>query len=332
MFSGGALSLSDPGFHSGRRGVPLDLGPNPGDNTYLSRVDDFRPPEVLFPRTGRRFFPFPTAASPFPASEKMHDLLGDYIKSNMEKPECGRAIPQTHTIMVRLDGRAFSTFTRGMEKPFDPAFAEAMIGTASHLVEHFKAEIAYVQSDEINLVLRNERPESEHPFGGKIQKICSVFAGLATAKFNMLLPARAHLLPHFDARAFGVDRYELSNAVLMWREADAIRNAILSLGQMRIGKKRVHGMGTRQVAELLRSEYNAQPLDFGEHYAYGTYLKRVTRMVPLSAEQRSKIPEAHRPPEDAVFERAFVEKVPSPFLSANRKNFLDEWLGLDGTI
>jgi hypothetical protein len=46
------------------------------------------------------------------------DSLGDRMKA-YESLEADHLIDAEVPLVVRLDGRAFSTFTRGMNKPFD---------------------------------------------------------------------------------------------------------------------------------------------------------------------------------------------------------------------
>ena len=239
----------------------------------------------------------------------MQDKLGDFIKRFYESPETSRAANPYGPLILRIDGRAFSTFTRGMEKPHDEKLSAAMIETAKHLVEHFKAHVGYVQSDEITLILVNEGELSQFPFGGKFQKLCSVAASLAAAKFSQCLPEYAHKLPHFDCRAFGVSTMELADDVLRWRHADARRNAVLSLGQKVIGKKKIMGVGTADVARILCDEHGVLPEDLGDHYANGTFLQRITKERELTPKQLEKIPPDHRPKPGETFMRSQVETV-----------------------
>lgn len=243
----------------------------------------------------------------------MRDDLGDKIKFLWEGPESARCAPRDCPLIVRLDGRTFSRVTRDLKKPIDDSFASAMQETTSHLIEAFKAHIGYTQSDEITLMLVNENPSSEFPFGGKYQKICSVFAGLATAKFISVTTQNvAARLPHFDARAFSVPSVEDGYSVFRWREADARRNAVLSLGQTVIGKKKIMGIGTRDVADRLRVEFHQCVENYGQHFARGTYLRRVTKRIELTEDQRAKIPEKYRPDTGALFLRSMVEECPAP--------------------
>jgi tRNA(His) 5'-end guanylyltransferase len=79
---------------------------------------------------------------------------------------------------VRVDGRGFSRYTAGFQRPFDARLAADMQATAVFLAEQVEgAVLAYVQSDEISVVLA---PCQDHWYGGQVQKIASITAALAT--------------------------------------------------------------------------------------------------------------------------------------------------------
>ena len=108
-----------------------------------------------------------------------HDSLGDRIKSYEELSTSRQLMPNC-PVYARIDGRAFHTFCRGLEKPFSRAFIEVMKETCKFLVEETNACIGYVQSDEISLGWENI---DKAPFGGRVQKLESNLASLASAKF-----------------------------------------------------------------------------------------------------------------------------------------------------
>src|SRR3569832_1982692 len=97
------------------------------------------------------------------------DDFGDRMKA-YEAVETARKLDPLLPIYARIDGRAFSTFTRGMERPFDLRMTGAMVETTKHLVHATHARIGYVQSDEISLVWLAEGPNSDTLFSGKVQK------------------------------------------------------------------------------------------------------------------------------------------------------------------
>ena len=96
-------------------------------------------------------------------------------------------------ILVHVDGRSFSKMVKNkFEKPFDRTFINMMNETAIYLCENIQcAKIAYVQSDEISLLIKKDNPESDIFFGGRLCKMQSIIASLATSKFNQLATIEA---------------------------------------------------------------------------------------------------------------------------------------------
>lgn len=89
-------------------------------------------------------------------------------------------------VIIRVDGRAFHTFTKGFQKPFDEVLMSAMQDTMKYLCENIQGcVLGYTQSDEITLVLTDyKRLESDAWFDYKVQKMCSIVASMATLEFN----------------------------------------------------------------------------------------------------------------------------------------------------
>lgn len=150
--------------------------------------------------------------------------IGDRMKAYEAATET-RIIPRL-PVMVRLDGRSFSKFTKGMERPFDANFREAMIEVTKYLVEQTHSKIGYTQSDEISLVLYTENLKSGSIFfDGRVQKIASNLASMASVKFLLEMQKRfpekvdgTKTLPSFDARVFPVpSKTEATNCIL-WRD------------------------------------------------------------------------------------------------------------------
>ncbi len=243
------------------------------------------------------------------------DDLGDRMKG-YEARETERRFLPLCPIYARIDGRCFSSFTRGMGRPFDPAMSEAMVATVSGLVEATHARIGYTQSDEISLVWLADNPKSESFFGGKAQKVVSVLASLATAIFTREIlrgpyASRADLLPHFDARAFTLpNRTEAANAFL-WRELDATKNAVSMAARSVYSAKALHGKKSAEMQEMLFAKginFNDYPAAFKR----GTFVRRVVRERSLSADELAGIPEAHRPATGATFLRSSIERLDMP--------------------
>ena len=149
--------------------------------------------------------------------------LGDRIKSYEAATE-SRLLPQL-PVVVRLDGRSFSKFTKGMKRPFDKDFRQAMVEVTKYLVEQTNAKIGYTQSDEISLVLHVDNLEGSIMFDGRVQKIASNFASMASVKFLMEMQKRfpekvdgTKTLPTFDARVFALPTKTEATNALVWRD------------------------------------------------------------------------------------------------------------------
>ena len=179
----------------------------------------------------------------------MNDALGDRMKRNYED-RYRIALPRRTYTILRLDGRAFHQYCRGVERPFDAAFAADMDATAVSLCAEVQgATMGYVQSDEISLLLTDfATTETEPWFGGNVQKIVSVAASYATAVFNSRCPGT---FATFDARVFIIpDPTEVEN-YFIWRQKDATRNSILMAAQSIYSHKELHGVSTDGMQELL---------------------------------------------------------------------------------
>lgn len=195
--------------------------------------------------------------------------LGDRMKGY-------EAVPKIHLmrrtpVIIRLDGKAFHTFTRGFDKPFDEDFMKAMQQTMKFLCENVQGcVLGYTQSDEITLVLCDyQKLDTDCWFGYCIQKMVSVAASMATFAFTKGLSHYAcesfdmekfeivtrKLLKgaFFDARCFNVPIEEVNNC-LLWRQQDATRNSIQALAQSLYSQKELHGINTKQLQDKMFSE------------------------------------------------------------------------------
>jgi tRNA(His) guanylyltransferase len=226
--------------------------------------------------------------------QKDSDEYGARMKG-YEAAETHRQLDAHLPIYARIDGRAFSSFTRGMERPFDQRMTDAMVETTKHLVHETHARIGYTQSDEISLVWLAESPESDVFFSGKVQKIASVAASMAAAKFARVCPPGFEdRLPHFDARVFQLpDRMEAAN-VFLWRAMDARKNSISMAAQAEFSHRQLYGKGQADMLAMLADagiDFEAYPAAFRR----GTFVRREVVTRELTAEEMARIPEKHRP-------------------------------------
>ena len=229
----------------------------------------------------------------------MKDNFGDRMKE-YEAAETNRHFIPLLPIYARIDGRCFSSFTQGMERPYDKTMSSIMVEATKYLVESTHAKIGYTQSDEISLVWLQESYESEMFFCGKIQKLCSVLASMATAKFNHLcndsvLQDRARkMLPAFDCRVFQLpNRVEAANAFL-WREKDATKNAISMAARSFYSHKALHGKSSAEMQEMIFQKgqnFN----DYPAFFKRGTFVRRITELRHMTDDELALIPEKHWP-------------------------------------
>lgn len=181
--------------------------------------------------------------------------LGDRMKQ-YEAVSKNKLMRQTPAI-IRIDGKAFHTWTRGLEQPFDKAFYAVMAHTAAKLVESIQCAVfAYGQSDEISILLKDYTSvDTEAWFNGAVQKIVSVAASMATGYFNEFASHTPTLeekpLAFFDARVFTVPVHEVCN-YFIWRQQDCIRNSMQSCGQSFLGHKKVQGLKNQEVIDAMR--------------------------------------------------------------------------------
>ncbi len=181
------------------------------------------------------------------------DSIGNRMKDNYEnryRIKLTRRMP----VIIRLDGKAFHTLTRGCQKPFDDVFQDTMQCTAFELCSQIQgAKCAYVQSDEISILLTDfDRLATDAWFDYNLQKIVSVSAGIASAYFSDYYLCDGQIAI-FDSRAFNIPKEEVCN-YFIWRQQDWIRNSIQMLAQSYYSHKQLHGKNTSDMHEMLHEK------------------------------------------------------------------------------
>jgi tRNA(His) 5'-end guanylyltransferase len=185
----------------------------------------------------------------------MEDILGNRMKDFYENITRYK-IPRRSFGIIRVDGKAFHTYTKGFERPFSSVITNAMNETAKALLENIQGSIlAYAQSDEISILFTDkQRKNSDMWFDGNIQKISSISGSIATATFNRVmkeLQPDIKKIGLFDARVFTIsDLGEVVNYFL-WRQEDAIRNSIQSIGHSIFSQKQLHKKNNRDIVKML---------------------------------------------------------------------------------
>jgi tRNA(His) guanylyltransferase len=164
------------------------------------------------------------------------------------------SLPRRLPVILRIDGCHFHTFTRGMKKPFDETLTNALWETCKYLAQNIMGcKIVYHQSDEISILLTNyDKLTTQSWFENNIQKMVSVSASMATAKFNEII--KPHYpdkpLATFDSRAWVLPHDEVTNYFL-WRQQDASKNSISMVAQANFPHKQLQGLTGKQLQDKL---------------------------------------------------------------------------------
>lgn len=230
-------------------------------------------------------------------SKVNNDPMGERLKSYERVAE--NVLPSRLPVIIRLDGNSFSRLTKvlKLEKPFDERFNRAMDAAAIAVLEYCSgAQVAYVQSDEITVLLRNDQTHETTPFlANRTQKIASLTASTASVVFNQVLARELGLdvgdgpQAIFDARVFVVPSAEVNNAFL-WRQLDAFKNSVGSVAYWGLVKKygrksaqkMLHGKSTAQRQELIFQEFGFNFNDLPAHWKRGRCIVRKTYEVPVA--------------------------------------------------
>lgn len=159
-------------------------------------------------------------------------------------------------MIIRCDGKAFHSFTKGFEKPWDDDLRDAMTEAAKALLQEISGgKIAYIQSDEISVLVTDyDSLEFEPWFSKSVQKTCSVSASIATMAFNRHMTEQDRKNNAcFDARCFILPESEVNN-YFIWRQQDAVRNSIQGYGQRYFSHKQLHKKNCGAIQEMLFQE------------------------------------------------------------------------------
>jgi tRNA(His) guanylyltransferase len=218
---------------------------------------------------------------------KLEDRIKEYYEGRTKQYLMRRMIT-----IIRLDGKGFSKYTNGLEKPFDNGFSDDMDATAVYLCENIQgAKFAYTQSDEISVVLTDfDNLETSAWFDYNVQKMVSIAASLATAKFNQLRAfrklhetgasyssenkVRRQELAHFDARVFQVPSINEMVNVMIWRQQDCTRNSISMAASANFSHGQLEGVSGADKQEMLFSEKGINWNDYRPKFKRGTVISK----------------------------------------------------------
>ncbi len=227
----------------------------------------------------------------------VHDDLGLRMKSYYEQISKTKLMRRT-PVIIRIDGKAFHTFTRGFAKPFDMVLMKSMQETTKYLCENIQGcVLGYTQSDEITLLLIDyQKFETSAWFDYEVQKMCSIAASMATMAFNRLFKDNvdAYIRDNeagglveiyskavnkgamFDARVFNIPKEEVTNCIY-WRQIDASRNSVQMVGQAYFSHKQLQNKSCSNIQDMLMEDHNINWNDFTVPQKRGTAVIKVTK-------------------------------------------------------
>lgn len=236
-----------------------------------------------------------------------YDDLGTRMKAfyeNIPKTKLMRRTP----VAIRIDGKAFHTFTREFQKPFDEVLIKTMQDTMKYLCENIQGcVLGYTQSDEITLILIDyKKLTSSAWFDYEVQKVCSIAASMATMAFNKYFSENINsecyvfddeLLDNgdfnpnykneylidlytthikasykgamFDARCFNIPKEEVAN-LIYWRQLDATRNSIQMVGQANFSHKELQNKSCDQIQDMLMTQKGINWNDIPSYQKHGS--------------------------------------------------------------
>lgn len=219
------------------------------------------------------------------------DVIGNRMKENYENRYRFYLTRRTPAI-IRIDGKAFHTFTKKFKRPYDDILVETMIKTTKQLCTGIEGcVLGYTQSDEISLLITDfKRFNTNAWFDYNIQKMVSIASSMATLHFNKIFLCK--MLDYngkglitdkefdiynnaynkgalFDARVFNVPKEEVNN-YFVWRQADAIRNSIEMLGRSKYSPSQLNKVTTTQMKNMLEKEHNVSWDKLDPKYKQGT--------------------------------------------------------------
>ena len=269
---------------------------------------------------------------------KIKDSLGDRMKEfyeNRSKMYLTRRTP----VIIRLDGKAFHSFTKGFKRPYDEVFHEAMNNTMKYLCANIQGcKLGYTQSDEITLLLTDYTTlTTDAWFGYGVQKMCSIAAAMATLMFNKYfrdainkkftgtiedfdhfkaLSMARDKGAMFDARCFNIPKEEVVNCFI-WRQQDATRNAIQMLGQSNFSHKELQGKSCNDIQDMLMTRKNINFNDMPTEFKRGTCCYRDIIQDPKVDIKDGAYPRA-----------AWILDTEIPIFTQDR-DYIDRWVNVE---
>jgi tRNA(His) 5'-end guanylyltransferase len=214
----------------------------------------------------------------------MKDDLGSRMKEFYEARSQTYLLRRT-PVIIRVDGKAFHTFCRRFEKPYDKVLNGCLNKTLKYLCGNIQCvKMGQRHSDEMSLLLTDFDTLTTEPyFEYNVQKICSVVASMTatefckqvliggewqyklSANFDKVAKRVWHSLfdnerlsydenwPVFDCRCFNIPEKEVSN-YFWWRLLDCKRSSINMMAQSLFSHAQLQNKTCNEMQEMMFQE------------------------------------------------------------------------------
>ena len=272
----------------------------------------------------------------------MKDSLGDRMKSNYED-RYRISLPRRTNVIIRIDGKAFHSYTKGLERPFDKALSDDMDETTKFICENIQgAKMGYVQSDEISILITDYEDLGTHAwFDNNLQKMCSIAASLATAKFNQLRTIRRMEELHdyeimnvvektklamFDARVFVIPEPEEVVNYFVWRQQDATRNSISMAAQSMFSHKELQNKSTSDMQDMMMLQKEVNWNDYPTRFKRGTAVIKVEGKFMAKDFAFKNDGKTYPIDPDQIITRKFWSASETPIFTQDRGFILDTFI------
>ena len=284
----------------------------------------------------------------------VHDDLGTRMKEFYEQ------VPKTRLVRrmpaaIRIDGKAFHTFTKGFHKPFDDILIKTMQETTKYLCENIQGcVLGYTQSDEITLILVDyQKLTSSAWFDYEVQKLCSISASMATMAFNKFFERNAENYIQncatdyetdglygkgtpeyqlceiyqkaaekgamFDARCFNIPKEEVTN-LIYWRQLDATRNSIQMVGQANFSHKELQNKSCNDIQDMLHEQKGINWNDYPTAYKRGTACIKNRKII----EYLDEFKVTAKLMDSAKTENSWIIDTEMPILKGENRAYIDD--------
>jgi len=257
------------------------------------------------------------------------DSLGDRMKDYEQR--AFRSLLRRIPLIIRVDGKNFSRWTKGLDRPFDANLKACMDYTMSKLCSDIEgARFGYSQSDEISILVCDYKDVlTQGWFDYRANKIESVVASMATAAFNH---ACLRVLPKwfskkgpalFDARAWSLPKEEVSNYFL-WRQRDCEKNSISQVAHVHFSTEQLKCKSGNQKQDMLMLEKGINWNDIEPKYKRGSAAYRVTEQVNETVRSRCVVDDCIPIfSQDRDFVERWIEDDPKPLDRYYKKTLED---------